>query len=205
MAIQNTIAPHDNDAAYIATPWLLHQILECRASVQHVFKVISSGASSSQHVVLILADGRYFCDCCMGLNVGIPCRHFFAVLRASHSPLIKFRIGFIRSRYALETRPSEMGLFITPPCPSWLKDPRADVSAIAPVTLGHSAPDRIVLFKGQQISNPLQTVLPATRPTDTLPPQEIHHHVSAALKSLTRGIQTKEQLDVILQGFDDIE
>jgi hypothetical protein len=41
---------------------------------------------------------QYVCDCMMGVNSGIPCRHLFALLRARPTQL--FTLGMIRARYA---------------------------------------------------------------------------------------------------------
>lgn len=63
------------DAPYIATPWLLHLARQRRLPIWQVFRVIFDRSSSSLHLVVLLVDGRYLCDCCMGENLGVPCRH----------------------------------------------------------------------------------------------------------------------------------
>ena len=47
----------------------------------------------------VLPDNRYVCDCCMGLNLGIPCRHYFQPLTVVKAKGLWFHIGLVRARY----------------------------------------------------------------------------------------------------------
>ena len=85
-----------NDSAYIGTPHLLSLIGEQGLSVKHLLRIIHISESGSSHVVAVLKDGRVICDCCMGINLGIPCRHFFASWLKFQG--LGFHISMIRAR-----------------------------------------------------------------------------------------------------------
>jgi hypothetical protein len=51
------------------------------------------------HMVTILNDENYICDCCMGLNLGLPCHHYFQVLNVMNT--LKFNLGVIRQQYVI--------------------------------------------------------------------------------------------------------
>ena len=84
-----------NDTAYISTRWLLRLVSSRGLQVQHLLRVTRIG-TSVVHYVAILPDSQYVCDCCMGLNLGIPCRHYFQVLLKM--PNLLFHIGLVRAR-----------------------------------------------------------------------------------------------------------
>ena len=48
------------------------------------------------HFVVIFSETEYICDCCMGLNLGIPCWHYFQVLLKA--PKLWFHIGLVCAR-----------------------------------------------------------------------------------------------------------
>ncbi|KAF9522673.1 hypothetical protein CPB83DRAFT_776724 [Crepidotus variabilis] len=85
----------ENDEIHISTRWLIRLIRDRGLSVQHLYRVESIGGQSL-HMIAILSDGNYACDCCMGTNLGLPCRHYFQVL--SSMPTLKFSLGIIRPR-----------------------------------------------------------------------------------------------------------
>lgn len=102
------INEHKNDGEYIALPWLLHHVSERRLDVRFIVRVTLRG-TTAQHIVLILNHDRYICDCCMGINLGLPCRHYFATLGVMVG--MQFHLGIIRTRYALRMcKPSVIGL-----------------------------------------------------------------------------------------------
>ncbi|KAJ6538936.1 hypothetical protein B0H10DRAFT_1971266 [Mycena sp. CBHHK59/15] len=49
------------------------------------------------HIIAILPDGRYVCDCCMGLNLGLVCRHYFTAWLKM--PGLPFHISLIQARW----------------------------------------------------------------------------------------------------------
>ena len=48
-------------------------------------------------IVALLPDDSYVCDCGMGMNLGLPCHHYFQVLSAIKT--LKFNLGVIRASY----------------------------------------------------------------------------------------------------------
>ncbi|KAJ7454498.1 hypothetical protein FB451DRAFT_1049679, partial [Mycena latifolia] len=84
-----------NDDAYIETRWLLRLIQNQGLVPVHLLKIthMSTGAT---HIIAILPDGRYVCDCCMGLNLGLVCRHYYAAWLKM--PGLPFHISLIRAR-----------------------------------------------------------------------------------------------------------
>lgn len=87
--------PFTNDAAYISTKWLLRLILQRGLRVRHLLCIKRMG-TNTKHYLAVLPDGCYVCDCCMGLNLGLPCRHFFQVMLKMDS--LRFHIGLVRAR-----------------------------------------------------------------------------------------------------------
>jgi hypothetical protein len=85
----------ENDTAHISTKWLLRLITGRGLSVQHLLKIVHLSGHST-HFLALLPDGRYVCDCCMGLNLGIPCRHYFQALTTVKN--LRFHIGLVRPR-----------------------------------------------------------------------------------------------------------
>ncbi|KAE9386417.1 hypothetical protein BT96DRAFT_839265, partial [Gymnopus androsaceus JB14] len=45
------------------------------------------------HYVIVHTDGCVICNCCMGLNLGIPCRHYFQLFQKVEG--LTFSIGMI--------------------------------------------------------------------------------------------------------------
>ncbi|KDQ56236.1 hypothetical protein JAAARDRAFT_132454 [Jaapia argillacea MUCL 33604] len=86
----------DNDQAYISTKWLIRLVSARGLKIQHLLQVSHLGTKAT-HVIALLPGGRYVCDCCMGMNLGVPCRHYFQVLTCVRS--LTFHIGLIRARF----------------------------------------------------------------------------------------------------------
>ena len=86
----------ENDRARIMILWLLKLLNNRGLTVNHLLEVEHIGTKVS-HVVAVLADGRYACDCAMGINLGIPCRHFFHVWTSFKG--LKFYISLVQARY----------------------------------------------------------------------------------------------------------
>ena len=84
-----------NGDAHISTVWLLQLCMERGLLVEHLFRIVHTATGKAHHLAL-LQDNRYICDCCMGLNLGIPCRHYFrAWMDVQGMP---FHLGLIRPR-----------------------------------------------------------------------------------------------------------
>ncbi|PBK82076.1 hypothetical protein ARMGADRAFT_947148 [Armillaria gallica] len=71
------ISTFETDQALISTRWLLNLILQCGLTVMHLLHIQHLGRTGATHYLAVLSDGRHICDCCMLLNLGIPCWHFF--------------------------------------------------------------------------------------------------------------------------------
>ncbi|KAJ7915255.1 hypothetical protein B0H13DRAFT_1610702, partial [Mycena leptocephala] len=65
----------ENDRAYIGTRFLLRLVREQGLVPTHVLKIVHA-QSGATHIIVLLPDGRYMCDCCMGTNLGVVCRHY---------------------------------------------------------------------------------------------------------------------------------
>lgn len=85
----------ENDAAYISTRWLLQLVKGQGLEVRHILRIIHK-ATGKVHYLVLLQDKRYICDCCMGINLGIPCRHYFAAWTNVQN--LPFHIGLVRPR-----------------------------------------------------------------------------------------------------------
>ncbi|KAJ3508004.1 hypothetical protein NMY22_g16753 [Coprinellus aureogranulatus] len=147
-----------NDSAYLATPWLLRLITAQSHVVEQLVKVIrDSQGSRVFHVVALLTNGGYVCDCAMGLSMGIPCRHFFAVLKKSAN--LKLRLDIIAKR--------------------WYKDPNLNVTSVHPVSASESAPaihrPPVTTTPTTSFANPLHPSRLSAEPpsTRTLPAREV--------------------------------
>ena len=84
-----------NDNAHISTVFLLRLIRGRGLVIQHLIRVTHKG-TGTLHVLALLPNENYVCDCCMGMNLGLPCRHYFAVL--STMKTLKFHLGVVRQR-----------------------------------------------------------------------------------------------------------
>ncbi|KAE9391466.1 hypothetical protein BT96DRAFT_831970 [Gymnopus androsaceus JB14] len=85
-----------NSSAYIPTSHLLHLCVARRLQVTHLLRIAHLSWAGSSHIPAVLSDGRVICDCCMNINLGIPCRHFFAAWLKF--PGLGFHISIIRPR-----------------------------------------------------------------------------------------------------------
>lgn len=59
--------------------YIIHQVLDHRLDVRFIVQVTLPG-TLAQHIVLVLDHDRHLCDCCMAINLGLPCQHYFATL-----------------------------------------------------------------------------------------------------------------------------
>ncbi|CAG8722025.1 258_t:CDS:2, partial [Funneliformis caledonium] len=54
-------------------------------------------SQTKSHFVILMIDGNHFCTCNFLISFGVPCRHFYKVLRKS--PEAKFHISLINQRW----------------------------------------------------------------------------------------------------------
>ncbi|PPR02896.1 hypothetical protein CVT24_002280, partial [Panaeolus cyanescens] len=170
-----------NDHAYISTRWLLRLAINQGLTVTTLLQIRHMG-TGSRHCLAILTEGNFLCDCCMPSNSGMPCRHFYQAMQKM--PSLKFKIGFIRSR--------------------WLKDRNLDPDSIPAVGLENSQPRR------EQIATTTEAALPPAaanplerRPerleTDTIDARTVHHEINGVLKELAADARTSGQLDDLME------
>ena len=88
----NTFA---NNSAYLGAKWVLRLIHNRGLQVRNVLRVVHQG-TGKQHLVVLLDNKSYVCDYAMGMNLGIPCRHYFSVLTSVRE--FRFHISVVRSR-----------------------------------------------------------------------------------------------------------
>ena len=81
---------------HISAQYLLELIAERQWTCVEIFEV-KHYATTLSHYVAILDTNHPVCDCMMGINLGIPCHHFYAVLRYSSSSA-QFHLGLFNQR-----------------------------------------------------------------------------------------------------------
>ncbi|THU90541.1 hypothetical protein K435DRAFT_675928 [Dendrothele bispora CBS 962.96] len=178
-----------NDDRRISTHWLLRLITQQKLQVEHLLRVHRIGTETSGlHYLEVLADGRVICDCCMQLNLGIPCRHYFQVFTRFQG--LAFSIGMIR--------------------PRWLQpNSSRDINAIPPVTFNHVVGRSGHLSAYSRLppllqTNPVDSSSGVSHPTETLNARTIFHEVNATLRPLIEDVRTSEQLEALLQQIKDL-
>ncbi|KAJ6555693.1 hypothetical protein DFH09DRAFT_861686, partial [Mycena vulgaris] len=73
---QQLINNFDDDKAYVSLQWLVEQVTRRGLVIRHLLRIWHT-SMGSVHYLAILPDGRCIGNCCMPLNLGIPCRHYF--------------------------------------------------------------------------------------------------------------------------------
>jgi hypothetical protein len=86
-----------NDHVYIGTRFLLRLVREQGLVPSHLLKIVHTHTGTT-HIIALFPDGRYLCDCTMGPNLGVVCRHYF--LAWVRVPGLPFHISLIRARQA---------------------------------------------------------------------------------------------------------
>lgn len=176
--------------------------------VRHLLRIRHT-SSGSIHYLAVLPDGRYICNCCMPLNLGIPCRHYFrAWIDVQGLP---FHISLIRPRYVfLFQTLVHMGDIIH--C-RWYQDPDFATESIPAVCRTHELQPGEFKFETSLIrsvfaSNPIDTTSHAATPpprTQTLPARAVFHDVQAAIRPLMAGVQTTEQVEDLVQSLQGLQ
>jgi hypothetical protein len=93
--LQHMVNTFANNDTYISTKWLLQLLAGHGLHVEQLLRIIHL-SGGQPHYLALLGDGRYVCDCCMGINLGIPCRHYFQALTTV--PGLRFSVALVRSR-----------------------------------------------------------------------------------------------------------
>lgn len=85
-----------NDTIGLSAQYLVDLIHAQDHQVSRLFKV-SRYDSDVVHFIVVLDGGQFVCDCMMAINLGIPCRHYYAILYMASR--ISFHIGLLNPRY----------------------------------------------------------------------------------------------------------
>jgi hypothetical protein len=136
----------------------------------------------------------------MGVNLGLPCRHFYAVLRKPSTP-VQFHLGLFNRRYAYIFTWCYGSWLIG--LDRWLANPDLDIATTQAVTIGtkgknqltttHTIPARLTPF--HRCPSPP----PATR---TLPPKVIHHQAVTRFQDVLRHVHTEAELKSLNDDID---
>ena len=97
---------YKEDGVQISATYLL-QLVESRGWTCTSLFQITHYATSAVHMVALLETGHFICDCMMVTNLGLPCRHFYAVLKLSNSPT-HFHLGLLNRRCVKQVLPSSL-------------------------------------------------------------------------------------------------
>lgn len=95
--IQNLLDDFAGDAIRISAQYLLQLVSGGGQTCTTLFAV-KHYATFAVHYLALLDNGHPVCDCMMGTNLGIPCRHFYTVLRRSQA---HFHLGLFNKRYVV--------------------------------------------------------------------------------------------------------
>ncbi|KAF8576145.1 hypothetical protein K439DRAFT_1623077 [Ramaria rubella] len=95
----------------------------------------------------------------------------------------------------------------------WLQNPRIDIQFIPPVTLTHEVPEQRLSLRSNPlptslISNPLHHSLMNSTPapqTQTLPSHAVYAEAHVHLKPLLRRVQTRKQLDQLVEDLQTVQ
>jgi hypothetical protein len=95
--IQPLLDNFSEDTHHLSAQYLI-QLIASRGWTCATVCVVKHYATTACHYLVLLDNGHPVCDCMMGTNLGIPCRHFYAVLRMSRSQA-QFHLGLLNRRY----------------------------------------------------------------------------------------------------------
>src|ERR1700730_13759145 len=101
---QGLLDDFSEDQIHISAEHLLQLIAARGLSVSALFQIQHYASQSTHYLALVSADdssesgqvNHPVCDCMMGVNLGIPCRHYYAVLRCRSS--VQFHLGLFNQR-----------------------------------------------------------------------------------------------------------
>ena len=94
--LQGMLNSFTKDSLHISVRHLLQLVAKRGWACTAVFHVTHYGTNVS-HYVAILDTGHPICDCMMGTNLGLPCRHFYCILRSSNAT-VHFHLGLFNRR-----------------------------------------------------------------------------------------------------------
>ena len=185
---QSLLNTFSEDTIHISLRHLLQVISKHGWTCTKVFNV-TQYATDASHYLAILNTGHPICDCMMGTNLGLPCRHFYSILRATNST-VQFHLGLFNRRYCVHARPFTLLILDR----RWLTDPAFDITTTQAVTIGRNRPaDEAAVIAPQPLPLLHRQSSPAPN-TRTLPPKVIHHQAMTKFKDVLRYVHTEEEL-----------
>lgn len=202
----------ENDVSHISLQWLLRLITGRGLTVKHLLKISHLSGGKSLHYVALLVDGRYICDCCMGLNLGIPCRHFFQALTKVRG--LKFHIRLVRPRYVILAAILYKLLSNTKVLSSrWYQDPNVNIDTIPAVGLydldtthSHTLTLQSSQLLPLTVSNPLDCGEHAATaaPNPTVGSHTVFREAQEALRPLLTNIHNMDNLETLVERLDGL-
>jgi hypothetical protein len=191
-----------DDNVMVSMNYLLELVHHRRWTLRGLYKVSRYG-SAALHYVSMLESGHLVCDCMMGTNLGVPCRHIFAILVMTDAT---FHISMYNHRSDSFLSCHRVSM-LTVLRARWLLDPRTDLTAIPGINNGKATPVSRELSKPMGSLHPPiagdghETPPPCTR---TLDPKVIHHQAMSKLKVVLSHVHTVADLDFVETGLDAI-
>lgn len=89
----------EQDILRISTVYLIELATEFIGPVTALYRITLAAANvTAVHFIAVVDSGRFLCDCLMHVNSGIPCRHYFCLLRRSQGR-VAFHLGMYNARY----------------------------------------------------------------------------------------------------------
>jgi hypothetical protein len=82
----------------VSIKYLTELIHERGWVIDHMYK-ITRYDSDTKHFVAVLTSGHTICDCMMSVNLGLPCRHFYALCYMTNT--VPFHLSMINKRFEL--------------------------------------------------------------------------------------------------------
>jgi hypothetical protein len=88
----------EDDGPHVSIYHLVSLASRHIGTVSQLYRITyNTTASRTTHYIAYVNEGRVLCDCLMQINGGIPCRHFFALLRQPEQ-LVTFHLSLYNPR-----------------------------------------------------------------------------------------------------------
>jgi hypothetical protein len=196
---QSLLDTFTDDTVHLSAQYLLQLVTGSGRECAALF-VVKHYATRATHYLAILDTGHPMCDCMMGVNLGIPCRHFYTVLRLSQSPT-QFHLGLINQRYAS----SDFYSTVLNRFDRWLSNPNLDITATRAVGIGYTTTADDSTEALTPIHLPSFHRCPSPLPeTRTLPPKLIHHQAITKFQDILQHVHTAANLQSLNEDIDAI-
>lgn len=199
----------NNDNAHIGTKWMLRMVTSRGLQIKHLLRIVHK-ATKVFHYMAILSDGRHICDCCMSLNLGIPCRHYFQAWTAVKG--LPFHLAFIRPRSVVISLIIGVVLITVATGTRWYKNPLIKLEDLPAVSQNHQIRSDEMKLPTRTLatalaSNPVDSTVRMTPPppTQTIGARQVFQEVQAAIRPHLASLQTQEQVEDFINKFQTIQ